>query len=151
MIRGAVVDLLRGRGYQVLEAGDGPEAISKADQYSGRIHALLSDVVMPIMHGPELADRLRRTRPDLHVMFLSAYAKELAEGGRSRGSVPCSSRSPSILRNSWPSCGTSFVRNGQRLAQGPRRRHVDRERPEVPVRASTVLDAFWRGHATQVG
>ena len=81
MIRGVVVDLLRGRGFRVLEAGDGPTALAKAGEHTGRIDALVSDVVMPYMRGPELADRLRETRPGLKVMLLSAYSKELAAGG----------------------------------------------------------------------
>src|SRR6185369_8107841 len=68
-------------GYDVLEAGDGPEALGKARSHVGTIDALVTDVVMPEMHGPELAERIRRERPAIRVMFLSAYANELAEGG----------------------------------------------------------------------
>ena len=46
--------------------------------HAGPIHLLLTDVVMPGMNGPELADRLRETRPETKVLFMSAYTSELA-------------------------------------------------------------------------
>jgi two-component system cell cycle sensor histidine kinase/response regulator CckA len=67
---------LRRRGYQVLEAGDGREALEVAGGFDGRIHLLLTDVVMPRMGGRELAEALRRLRPDLRVLFVSGYSDD---------------------------------------------------------------------------
>ncbi|PKN55835.1 MAG: hypothetical protein CVU56_19295 [Deltaproteobacteria bacterium HGW-Deltaproteobacteria-14] len=72
-IRAMVVRWLRDRGYRVLEAQDGPTALEVAAAPGVRIDLLLSDVVMPGMSGPELALRLRGTRPTLRVLFMSAH------------------------------------------------------------------------------
>ena len=72
-IRAMVVRWLRDRGYRVLEAPDGPTALALAAAPEVRIDLLLSDVVMPEMSGPELAQRLRGTRPTMRVLFMSAH------------------------------------------------------------------------------
>jgi CheY-like chemotaxis protein len=61
----------------VLAAPNGREALNTAEHYDGVIHAVLSDVVMPVMNGPELADALRQIRPDVPVLFMSGYAGPL--------------------------------------------------------------------------
>jgi DNA-binding NtrC family response regulator len=48
-----------------------------ADAYDGTIHLLISDVVMPGMKGPELADRLRARRPGMRVLLISGYAADV--------------------------------------------------------------------------
>jgi PAS domain S-box-containing protein len=63
-------------GYVVLEARDGEEAVGVAQQCRGPIHLLVTDVVMPRMSGPQLAERLARDRPELRVLFVSGYADE---------------------------------------------------------------------------
>ncbi len=60
-------------GYTVLRASDGVEAEQVFQQHSGTIDLLVSDVVMPHLGGPELAERLRTARTDLPVLFLSGY------------------------------------------------------------------------------
>jgi two-component system, cell cycle sensor histidine kinase and response regulator CckA len=89
----AVRELLRrvlsSRGYEVLAAAGGEEALTLAAEQPG-FDALLSDVVMPDLRGPELAARLRKSRPDLPVLFISGYtgsfgssdASDLAAGER---------------------------------------------------------------------
>ena len=66
--------ILSREGYQVLVAEDGDAAIDVAQAYSGTIHLLLTDVVMPRMRGPELAKQLVALRPGMGVVFLSGYA-----------------------------------------------------------------------------
>ena len=70
---------LTGRGYTVLEASHGREALDVAAAHDGPIHLLLTDVVMPHMSGNELARRLLAARPGLRVLFLSGYSDEAIE------------------------------------------------------------------------
>ena len=67
--------LLRQRGYEVIEAADGEEALALAEEWAGQIDMLISDVIMPGLDGPSL---LRKARPylgDAPVMFISGYAE----------------------------------------------------------------------------
>jgi two-component system cell cycle sensor histidine kinase/response regulator CckA len=65
---------LKTLGYRVLTATDGQEALDLARHHTGSIHLLLSDLVMPNVGGRELAAELRRTDPELKVIFVSGYA-----------------------------------------------------------------------------
>jgi two-component system cell cycle sensor histidine kinase/response regulator CckA len=65
--------LLRESGYDVHEAARPDEALRFVDQHAGKIHLLLSDVVMPQMSGPTLAKHVLERRPDTRVMFVSGY------------------------------------------------------------------------------
>ena len=69
-----VVAILKRAAFQVLSAHDGAGAIEVAKQTEGRIDLLLSDVDMPLMSGPDLGEKLKRARPDLHVMLMSGGA-----------------------------------------------------------------------------
>jgi len=71
--RQAIVHLLAEVGYRVLEARDGQAALEVARGHSGPLDLLLSDVVMPVMGGPELAKALLRERPDTRVLYMSGY------------------------------------------------------------------------------
>jgi CheY-like chemotaxis protein len=75
IVRGVVRETLERFGYEVLEAADGPEALELAERRQGPIDLLLTDVRMPRMNGVELAGRLRATRPDLRVLFMSGLAE----------------------------------------------------------------------------
>ncbi|HKW99331.1 MAG TPA: response regulator [Bryobacteraceae bacterium] len=61
------------QGYNVLEAADGQEALRLASNYAGQIHLVFTDIVMPKMGGREVAVELRRSRPDIKVLFCSGY------------------------------------------------------------------------------
>jgi CheY-like chemotaxis protein len=67
---------LRHRGYQVLEAANGQEALAIAEQHRKPIDLLLTDVIMPRMGGRELAGRLRGTCTGLRVLFTSGHAND---------------------------------------------------------------------------
>ncbi len=64
-------------GYTVLLAAEGREALDLSKTYAGRIHLLLTDVIMPNMNGQELADALRVQRPDMGVLFMSGYTDDV--------------------------------------------------------------------------
>ena len=72
-IRDLVCEFLQTKGYTVLHAVDGNEALHIADEYKHPIHLLLTDVVMPNIGGRELAHRLTQPRPQMKVLFMSGY------------------------------------------------------------------------------
>jgi len=75
-VRELVSEYLTTRGYQVLDAGDGVEALEIASTHKGKIHLLITDVVMPRLSGRELAARLAATRSDLKVLYISGYTDD---------------------------------------------------------------------------
>ena len=72
-VRSLTREVLEKYGYTVLEAANGEEALKVAERYQGPLHLLLSDVVMPRMGGPELAQALVARRPDVKVLYMSGY------------------------------------------------------------------------------
>ncbi|MGH7446235.1 MAG: PAS domain S-box protein, partial [Longimicrobiales bacterium] len=68
--------ILKRRGYNVLVAADGSEAIDIAEHEQQHIHLLLSDVIMPGLNGQDVAERVRALRPDIRVLFMSGYNEE---------------------------------------------------------------------------
>jgi two-component system, cell cycle sensor histidine kinase and response regulator CckA len=68
-------------GYTVLAAQDGDEALRASRAWDDRIDVLVTDVVMPGMHGPELAYRIRQTRPDVGILYMSGYAEDAVNTG----------------------------------------------------------------------
>ena len=83
-IRRVIRRVLGDAGYRVLEAANPGEALLLYEQQEGEIDLLLSDVVMPLMSGPELARRLGADRGEPRVLFVSGYpddAAMLTEGG----------------------------------------------------------------------
>ncbi len=67
---------LQSKGYQVLVAANGVEALQVAENYKGPISVLITDVIMPQMSGPELAKNLKKVRPHTDVLYMSGYADE---------------------------------------------------------------------------
>lgn len=72
-IRDLLQTILERHGYTVIVATGAPGAVALAESWAGAIDLLVSDVVMPGGTGPELARRLRRSRPDLRVLYISGY------------------------------------------------------------------------------
>ncbi|MEP6932603.1 MAG: response regulator [Nitrospirota bacterium] len=70
-VRALVVQALKWNGYRVIESINGEDALQVVASLPEPVHALVTDVRMPDMSGPELAERLRRTWPGLRVLFMS--------------------------------------------------------------------------------
>jgi signal transduction histidine kinase len=66
--------MLVSHGYQVIAAENGEQALEAARAHSGQIHLLLTDVIMPRMAGPQLAEHFRREHPEAHVLLMSGFA-----------------------------------------------------------------------------
>jgi two-component system, cell cycle sensor histidine kinase and response regulator CckA len=76
---------LTSAGYHVLTAHHAGEALAVCEKYSEPIHLVLTDVIMPQMSGRELADRLARERPNLHVLYMSGYTDDILSDGDAAG------------------------------------------------------------------
>jgi CheY-like chemotaxis protein len=82
LVRMEIHHLLREASYQVLEAGNGSEALRLAEQYAGSIDLLLTDIGLPDLIGPELAKILARRYPKLKILYMSGYPSNiLAQDG----------------------------------------------------------------------
>jgi two-component system cell cycle sensor histidine kinase/response regulator CckA len=75
-VREIVTSMLRDLGYRTIEAGSVAEAILVGERHRSEIDLLLTDVVMPMQTGRQLAERLWQVRPDLKVMFMSGHADD---------------------------------------------------------------------------
>lgn len=78
-VRKPLAELLRIRGYNVLEAADGAQAIEVSETHKGPIHLMVTDILMGAMSGVELAERLSFKRPEMKVLFATGYPAGLAE------------------------------------------------------------------------
>lgn len=78
-LRGLNARGLTSRGYTVLEASNGVEAMEVMREHGGKVDLVVSDVVMPEMDGPSLLKELRKTNPGLKIIFVSGYAEEAFE------------------------------------------------------------------------
>ena len=76
-VRHMIRDVLANAGYRVLEATDGADALHKWERESASIDLLLTDVVMPVLNGRELAKRFSSHAPQLEVIYMSGYADDV--------------------------------------------------------------------------
>ncbi|MCH9807182.1 MAG: response regulator [Alphaproteobacteria bacterium] len=76
VVRSFAVRALTRQGYQVLEASDGLDALEVMEECNGEVDIVVSDVVMPGMDGPTMLKELRKTNPDLKIIFVSGYPNE---------------------------------------------------------------------------
>ncbi|HEX2843218.1 ATP-binding protein [Hyphomicrobium sp.] len=79
VVRSFAVRALKRQGYEVLEASTGVEALEVMEANEGKVDIVVSDVVMPEMDGPTLLKELRKTKPDLKIIFVSGYPHEAFE------------------------------------------------------------------------
>jgi len=75
-VRAVTRQVLERQGYTVLEAANGAAALQTAAGHPGPIHLLLTDVVMPVLSGRQLADQLAKVRPDAKVLYASGYTDD---------------------------------------------------------------------------
>jgi CheY-like chemotaxis protein len=75
-VRAIGKDLLEFHGYKVLEAENGVRALEVEARHKGPIHLLLTDVVMPLMGGRELAERMSGRRPETRILFVSGFTDD---------------------------------------------------------------------------
>lgn len=72
-VRRLIVRVLQERGYKVMEAPQGGDALLICEKYAEPIHLILTDVIMPLMNAPQLIERLRKVRQDFKVLYMSGY------------------------------------------------------------------------------
>ena len=75
-------------GHAVVSAQSGEEALAIVQDYAAPIDLLLTDVRMPGMSGPELAEQLEKLRPGIRVMYMSAYSRDVLPPGVQDTDVP---------------------------------------------------------------
>lgn len=74
-VRSVISKTLCNKGYKVLEAVNGAEALKLIRRHDGeKIDLLITDIVMPQMNGKDLADRLKTALPDIKILFISGYS-----------------------------------------------------------------------------
>jgi signal transduction histidine kinase len=79
-VRKVIRQILFAKGFAVLEAGGGAEALALAEQFPGPIHLLISDLSMPRMNGKELGERFARLHPETKVLFVSGHDRRTLPG-----------------------------------------------------------------------
>lgn len=72
-VRSLAVRLLTDRGYTVLEASQGADAVRIAREYAGDIHLVVTDVIMPGISGKAMVAQLQAERPDIKTLYISGY------------------------------------------------------------------------------
>jgi two-component system, cell cycle sensor histidine kinase and response regulator CckA len=76
-VRSLIVGVLTQKGYRVIEAAKGEDALRAAAAIDGPVHVLVTDIVMPQLSGDVLAERLRQVWPGLRVLFMTGYTNRL--------------------------------------------------------------------------
>src|SRR5207248_859857 len=84
-VRSLIRQILANEGYSVLHTGDAGEAIRLCNRHAGKIDLFITDVVLPSMSGPQVAQRLSVLRPDMKILYISGYpggnVRDHADGG----------------------------------------------------------------------
>ena len=98
-VRAGIRGILTGAGHRVIEAADGHDALRRLEAAAGAVHVVVTDLVMPLMSGLELARRVRALRPALPVLFISGYAPPAdAPFGPGETFLPKPFDAPALLR-----------------------------------------------------
>jgi CheY-like chemotaxis protein len=86
-LREFIADVLSQLRYRVLDAADAEAALTIISNTKARVDLLMTDVVMPGQNGWELAQSVRRIRPDLKVLYMTGYSRDVFGGERVRDQV----------------------------------------------------------------
>jgi two-component system, cell cycle sensor histidine kinase and response regulator CckA len=78
-LRDVIREVLQEDGYTVIDGPEPEDAMAAAERHSGRIHLLLTDLVMPRLSGVQAAERVRAARPDVKILYMSGYTPAGAE------------------------------------------------------------------------
>lgn len=78
-VRRLARQILEGKGYKVFTAANGRKGLELAAGYSDPIHLLLTDIIMPEMSGPQLAEALGKARPDMKILYMSGYSSNVLD------------------------------------------------------------------------
>lgn len=97
-VRRILERMLRSLGFVVLSVGSGRDALSAYERHDGPVHLLVTDLEMPGMDGRELAERLRRHRPDIGVLFLSGHADDLSADDDQSGDAATYLQKPCTMK-----------------------------------------------------
>jgi two-component system, cell cycle sensor histidine kinase and response regulator CckA len=76
-VRESIAEYLKQKGYTVLKANGGPQAITVVSEFKQKIHLMLTDVIMPQMSGRELVDKIKDSHPGIKAVFMSGYSNNL--------------------------------------------------------------------------
>lgn len=80
-VRAVSAHALKSRGYKVLEARDGLEAINIVKEMAGKIDLIISDVIMPSVNGPDMVKKIHQSYPSIKVIFISGYTEHASIDG----------------------------------------------------------------------
>ena len=82
-VRGWLASALKSLGYKLIEAEDGERALDKVvgENLIDKIDLLISDMVMPVMGGDELADHIKKIKPSIKIILCSGYTQTRVHGG----------------------------------------------------------------------
>jgi two-component system, cell cycle sensor histidine kinase and response regulator CckA len=75
-LRNVVCEILEGAGYTVLVADEGAKALRIAAEYTGAIHLIVTDVIMPGLNGRKAAERIKAARSEVEILFISGYTSD---------------------------------------------------------------------------
>jgi len=79
-LRTAAAEFLRNRGYRVLSASNGVEALRLSEQHQGAIDAVLTDLIMPGLDGVELGQAIQKRYPKVRILYMSGYHDRAVQG-----------------------------------------------------------------------
>jgi CheY-like chemotaxis protein len=80
-VRVVLETMMRRRGYDVLSCGSPQDALEICRQHNTPIDLLVTDMIMPVMSGPQLVEKVRELRPGIRVLYVSGYAETTSAGG----------------------------------------------------------------------
>ena len=99
LIRDIVGRVLKGHGFGIIEAENGREALAVFKQHPSRVSLVLTDVVMPELSGPELAVEILRIRPQLPLLFISAYPEQIPQSLQMHRCLAKPFKMPELIAN----------------------------------------------------